>query len=248
FNFLGPLANPAGVRRRVLGVSDPSMAERMAHTLAELGVERAMVFCGADGLDELTTTTISNVWELTNGSVRTSTVDPAEYGIPAADADEIVGGAAAANVAIAEPTAVLPPRPAPAAAPVAASAPKAARRAKAPRSSAGASPTDAIAMPLRVLAWVVSLVLGLVVTIWVARVTGWLSGDRLVDVFVGTGMTRYIRVIAVAPVWAMFTTLLLTLFLEGGRALARRRAEKRTAAKDSQRGAQRGERERFDGG
>ncbi len=91
FNFLGPLANPAGVRRRVLGVSDPSMAERMAHTLAELGVERAMVFCGGDGLDELTTTTVSNVWELTNGSVHTSTLDPGEYGIPPAEADEIVG-------------------------------------------------------------------------------------------------------------------------------------------------------------
>ena len=146
-----------------------------------------------------------------------------------------------------ESTAVIPSRPAPAAAPVAASAPKAARPAKAPRPSADAPRTDAIALPLRVLAWVVALALGLVVTIWVARVTGWLSGDRLVDVFVGTGITRYIRVIAVAPVWAMFTTLLLTLFLEGGRALARRRAEKRAAVKDSQPGAQRGEREPFDG-
>ena len=96
-------------------------------------------------------------------------------------------------------------------------------------------------MPLRVLAWVVSLVLGLVVTIWVARVTGWLSGDRLVDVFVGTGMTRYIRVIAVAPVWALFTTL------EGGRALARRRSEKRAATKASQQGPRRGGSEPFDG-
>jgi hypothetical protein len=94
-----------------------------------------------------------------------------------------------------------------------------------------------------VLAWVVALALGLVVTIWVARVTGWLSGDRLVDVFVGTGITRYIRVVAVAPVWAVFTTLLLTLFLEGGRALARRRAEKRAEANDSRRG----EAEPFDG-
>src|SRR5262252_443906 len=102
FNFLGPLANPAGVRRRVLGVSDPSMAERMAHTLAELGVERAMVFCGADGLDELTTTTVSTVWELDDGTVRTSTLDPREYGIPVAELDEIVGGDATANVAIAE--------------------------------------------------------------------------------------------------------------------------------------------------
>lgn len=147
-----------------------------------------------------------------------------------------------------ESTSVLPSRPAPAAAPVAASAPKAARPPKAPRPAADAPRTDAVALPLRVLAWVVALALGLVVTIWVARVTGWLSGDRLVDVFVGTGITRYIRVIAVAPVWAMFTTLLLTLFLEGGRALARRRAEKRATAKDTQRGAQRGDSEPFDGG
>jgi hypothetical protein len=142
-----------------------------------------------------------------------------------------------------ESTAVIPSRSAPAAVPVAASAPKAARPATASRSSSGAPRTDAIALPLRVLAWVVALALGLVVTIWVARVTGWLSGDRLVDVFVGTGITRYIRVVAVAPVWALFTTLLLTLFLEGGRALARRRAEKRAEANDSQRD----EPEPFDG-
>ncbi len=102
FNFLGPLANPAGVRRRVVGVSDPSMAERMAHALAQLGVERAMVFCGGDGLDELTTTTVSNVWELTDGSVTASMLDPGDYGIARADLDELVGGDAAANVAIAE--------------------------------------------------------------------------------------------------------------------------------------------------
>jgi anthranilate phosphoribosyltransferase len=102
FNFLGPLANPAGVRRRALGVSDPSMAERMTHTLAELGVERAMVFCGGDGLDELTTTTVSTVWELADGAVRTWTLDPRQYGIPVAELDEIIGGDAAANVAIAE--------------------------------------------------------------------------------------------------------------------------------------------------
>lgn len=130
---------------------------------------------------------------------------------------------------------------------MAASAPKAARPAKTSRASADAAPTDAVALPLRVLAWVVALALGLVVTIWVARVTGWLSGDRLVDVFVGTGMTRYIRVIAVAPVWALFTTLLLTLFLEGGRALARRRSEKRAETNESQQSARRGDSDEFDG-
>jgi anthranilate phosphoribosyltransferase len=102
FNFLGPLANPAGVRRRVVGVSDPAMAERMTRTLAELGVERAMVFCGGDGLDELTTTTVSNVWDLDDGAVTTYTIDPADYGIAHAAPDELLGGDAAANVAIAE--------------------------------------------------------------------------------------------------------------------------------------------------
>jgi anthranilate phosphoribosyltransferase len=102
FNFLGPLANPADVRRRVVGVSDPSMAERMTRTLAELGVERAMVFSGGDGLDELTTTTTSDVWDLTDGTVSASTLDPGDYGITRAEPEELVGGDTTANVAIAE--------------------------------------------------------------------------------------------------------------------------------------------------
>jgi hypothetical protein len=153
-----------------------------------------------------------------------------------------------------ESTAVLPPRPTRAAASAASAAPAAAppaaaRAAKVPRPAAGKAPkTETVALPLRVLAWVVALALGLVVTLWVARITGWLSGDRLVDVFTQTGLARYIRVIAIAPVWALFTTLLLTLFLEGGRALARRRAEKRAAGDSSQRGRRRGEPEPFDDG
>jgi anthranilate phosphoribosyltransferase len=102
FNFLGPLANPAGVRRRVVGVSDRSMAARMAQTLAALGVERAMVFCGGDGLDELTTTTVSEVWDLDEGAVRTYTLDPADYGIARAEPGDLRGGDAAANCAIAQ--------------------------------------------------------------------------------------------------------------------------------------------------
>ena len=62
FNFLGPLANPAGARRQTIGVGDAAMAERMVATLVELGTERALVFFGHDGLDELTTTTTSAVW------------------------------------------------------------------------------------------------------------------------------------------------------------------------------------------
>jgi hypothetical protein len=118
-----------------------------------------------------------------------------------------------------------------------------------PRLAAGTAPkSETVALPLRVLAWVVALVLGLVITLWVARVTGWLSGDRLVDVFIQTGLARYIRVIAIAPVWALFTTLLLTMFFEGGRALARRRAEKRAAGYSSRRRGRRGQPEPVDAG
>ena len=80
-------------------------------------------------------------------------------------------------------------------------------------------------MPLRLLAWVIAIGLGGVITIYVARKTGWLSGQRLVDVFTGTGLSRYLRVIAIVPVWALVTTVLVTLMVEGGRWLARARAK-----------------------
>lgn len=97
FNFLGPLANPAGATRRTIGVSDPVMADLVVRTLADLGVERALVFFGHDGLDELTVTTTSTVYELTDGSVHTYDVDPGDYGIPLADAGGLAGGDAAGN-------------------------------------------------------------------------------------------------------------------------------------------------------
>ena len=100
FNFLGPLANPARVRRQVLGVSDPEMAERMAGALAELGSARALVFSGDDGLDELTTTTASTVYELEDGAIRTYSLDPGEYGFARAEPGDLVGGDAAHNAEI----------------------------------------------------------------------------------------------------------------------------------------------------
>jgi anthranilate phosphoribosyltransferase len=101
FNFLGPLANPARVRRQVVGVSDPAMAERMLATLVELGTERAMVFHGADGLDELTTTTVSEVLELVDGDVHRRVVDPTELGVPRAEPGALVGGDPQCNADIA---------------------------------------------------------------------------------------------------------------------------------------------------
>jgi anthranilate phosphoribosyltransferase len=100
FNFLGPLANPAGVRRQAVGVSDPAMAERMIGTLAALGAERALVFYGHDGLDELTTTTTSTVYDLRDGSIRTYELDPGSLGIPTAAPGALAGGDAAGNAAV----------------------------------------------------------------------------------------------------------------------------------------------------
>jgi hypothetical protein len=79
--------------------------------------------------------------------------------------------------------------------------------------------------PLLLLAWAVAIALGGVITVYVARKTGWLSGQRLVDVFTGTGLSRYLRVIAIVPVWAVVTTVLVTIMVEGGRWLARARAK-----------------------
>ena len=101
FNFLGPLANPAGVRRQVVGVADPAMAERMARVLAARGSERVLLVHGDDGLDELTTTTTSTVVELVDGDVRTTTVDPAELGLKLVDPSALTGGDAATNAAVA---------------------------------------------------------------------------------------------------------------------------------------------------
>ena len=81
FNYLGPVANPARVRRLLLGVGDPAMAEPMLDVLVSRGAERAMVVFGDDGMDELTTTTTSTVLELADGQRQRWTLDPAQLGL-----------------------------------------------------------------------------------------------------------------------------------------------------------------------
>jgi anthranilate phosphoribosyltransferase len=101
FNFIAPLANPARPTGQVLGVSDPTMAEKMIGVLKANGTKRAMVVFGHDGLDELTTTTTSTVVELRDGEVRTFEVDPTALGLAASDATALHGGDAAANADLA---------------------------------------------------------------------------------------------------------------------------------------------------
>jgi len=100
FNFLGPLSNPAGARFQALGVSDKSMAPRMLEVLAALGSERVLIFRGFDGLDELSTTGPSNLWELEAGELRESVIDPLDYGIPRAAPSALAGGSAENNARV----------------------------------------------------------------------------------------------------------------------------------------------------
>jgi anthranilate phosphoribosyltransferase len=92
FNFVLPLANPARPKRQVVGVSQPSLAEQLLEVLRTNGVERAMVFYGHDGLDELTTADTSTVLELLDGDIRTFVVDPVALGFDRPDGHVPLGG------------------------------------------------------------------------------------------------------------------------------------------------------------
>jgi anthranilate phosphoribosyltransferase len=101
FNFLGPVANPARVRRQVLGVSDRAMAVKLMGVLQVHGAERALVVYGHDGLDELSTITTSTVLELRDATVRTYDVDPVRLGLKPAALEDIQGGDPATNAGLA---------------------------------------------------------------------------------------------------------------------------------------------------
>ena len=92
FNVLGPLANPGRVRRQALGVGARGLAPLMVQVLKELGHERALVFYGEDGLDELTTTGPSRVFELKAGSVTEYELEPQELGVRRSTLDDLRGG------------------------------------------------------------------------------------------------------------------------------------------------------------
>ena len=89
FNILGPLTNPAGADRQVIGIADPSMADRMARVLGQLGSRKALVVHGSDGMDEITITGPSTVWQLENGEVTEFEVSPGDLGLSISSADSI---------------------------------------------------------------------------------------------------------------------------------------------------------------
>ncbi len=102
FNILGPLSNPAGVRRQLLGIFDGTLTETLAEVLKKLGSNQALLVYGEDGLDELTTTTSSKVSRLFDtGVVKSSIVNPRSLGLSQASLDDLKGGTPEANAKIA---------------------------------------------------------------------------------------------------------------------------------------------------
>jgi anthranilate phosphoribosyltransferase len=100
FNLLGPLTNPAGASAQVVGVYSVELVEKLAEALSMLGLRRALVVHGNDGLDEITISTSTRIAELRDGQVRTYEVTPEEFGLRRAPLSEIAGGDATTNAAI----------------------------------------------------------------------------------------------------------------------------------------------------
>ena len=92
FNILGPLSNPANVKKQLIGVFDKNWLEPMAETLRNLGSHRALLVNGSDGFDELTTTGVSYVAELDDGNIKTYEISPEKLGLKLSNFDDLIGG------------------------------------------------------------------------------------------------------------------------------------------------------------
>jgi len=99
FNFLGPLTNPAGARRQLVGVADPAFLGVMAGALARLGVDRALLVSSADGLDEMSSSGETHVVEVNGTAIERYTVTPQELGLDPASPDAVAGGTPQENAA-----------------------------------------------------------------------------------------------------------------------------------------------------
>ena len=100
FNILGPLTNPAGAKRQLLGVFDGALTEALAGVLRELGSDQALVVHGSDGLDEITLTGPTQVSELRDGQVSTRQIHPGDFGLQTVSGEALKGGDADYNARI----------------------------------------------------------------------------------------------------------------------------------------------------
>jgi len=99
FNVLGPLINPARPRGMVLGVAEPELGYTFAQSLAEGGVDRALVVCGCEKLDEISCAGSTWLWELRNGKINERTISPEDFGLPAHPLSSVAGGTPKENAA-----------------------------------------------------------------------------------------------------------------------------------------------------
>lgn len=102
FNLLGPLTNPAGANAQLVGAPSPEAAELMAGALSKLGLKRGFVVHGSDGLDEITTTGPTLAFEIRDGNVERRTLEPADFGVPAAAPGTLKGGDPKHNLELAQ--------------------------------------------------------------------------------------------------------------------------------------------------
>jgi len=100
FNVLGPLTNPAGAKRELIGVFSPELTDVFARVLCRLGCERAMVVHGSDGVDEITLSGPTRISELNDGWVKTYYLDPTEYGMATCGLEALEGGSPERNAEI----------------------------------------------------------------------------------------------------------------------------------------------------
>jgi anthranilate phosphoribosyltransferase len=100
FNILGPLANPAGADFQVVGVFEPRLVRLVGEALARLGVRRALVVHGSDGLDEITTTGPTLAAQVDESQVREHTLQPEDFGVSRARSEDLAGGDRAQNAAL----------------------------------------------------------------------------------------------------------------------------------------------------
>ena len=111
FNFLGPLTNPAGAQRQLLGVSDRHYQETIAEALVGLGSVRAMVVSAEDGLDEISISSRTRVIEVADGRTEERYVEPTDFGFAEAELEAVAGGSPEENAAASQ--AVLAGKPGP---------------------------------------------------------------------------------------------------------------------------------------
>ena len=100
FNVLGPLINPANPRGMLVGVAEPEIGYTYAQSLREGGVERALVVCGAERLDEISCAGDTHFWELKDGKITQGTIHPEQFGLPVHSLADVAGGEPAENAEI----------------------------------------------------------------------------------------------------------------------------------------------------